>query len=90
MLCEELIKELSKYNPKADVTLVDSEDICLSYISKNLDGEILDKSSTKQIFIEACDICQKCTWETETYCTFYDDECSNIDECYNFSSEDNE
>ena len=52
MKVKELIKELKKFNPKADVTLTTSEDIILSYIDW---GGADNEKTTKQVFIEPCD-----------------------------------
>ena len=49
----DLIRQLMKYNLDADVVLVDSEDIELSYIDN--DGKFT-MDTTPIIFIEGCDI----------------------------------
>lgn len=51
MKIKELINELKKYNPEADITLPTSETITLSFISDE-GGTTKD---TKQVFIEGCD-----------------------------------
>ena len=51
---KELIKELSKYNPDADVTLTTSEDIRVSYIC-GVDGQEFDEETTPLLFIEGID-----------------------------------
>lgn len=51
MKVSDLIIELGEYNQDADVSLIDSEDICISYISEN--GET--QKDTKHLFIEGCD-----------------------------------
>lgn len=51
MLNKDLIERLKEYNPDADVTLVDSEDIAISYHD---DG--YTASDTPQLFIEGIDI----------------------------------
>lgn len=51
MKVKDLINELEKYNPNAEVSLVDSEDIMLSFISEE-NGTPL---TTWQVFIEGCD-----------------------------------
>ena len=51
MLIEELISELSSFNPKAEITTPYSETIELSWICA--DGE--DKDTTEMVFIEGCD-----------------------------------
>ena len=89
MLCGELIRKLGKFNPKADVTLTTSEDICLSFIFKDTDtGEVLTEKTTKQIFIEPTDSCPMCTSEYMNgdimWCSFYDCACRDVEECYEF------
>lgn len=51
MLVEEFIKELSEFNPKAEITTPTSETICLSWICEDDAG----KDDTKIVFIEGCD-----------------------------------
>ena len=53
MKCSDLIDELKGYNPNADVVLVFSEDIELSWIDG--DGEFT-KETTPIVFIEGCDL----------------------------------
>ena len=81
----ELIKKLLKYNPEADVTLVDSEDITLSYLSDE-GGTPMD---TLQIFIEGVDKCPICVQEYmgedgQRWCSFYNKPCKIVEECYQF------
>lgn len=51
----ELIKQLLNYNMDADVTLTTSEDITLSFICVDANGEILSEKETSLIFIEGID-----------------------------------
>ena len=51
MRVKELIKELQKYNPEAEITLTTSETIFLSFICENKETE----QNTRQVFIEGCD-----------------------------------
>lgn len=51
MLVEEFIKELSAFNPKAEITTPTSETITLSWICEDNAG----KDDTKIVFIEGCD-----------------------------------
>lgn len=55
MILGDFIKELNKYNPDADITLTTSEDIRLSFICKDLNGNDLTEATTMQVFIEGCD-----------------------------------
>ena len=71
---KDLIDKLSQFNPEAEVTTPISEDIRISYISG--DGE--NERTTNLIFIEPCDICDTCFFEEETYCSFHNEECSDV------------
>lgn len=84
MKIEELVKELKDFNPKADISLKDSEDICISYICE--DGAT--PQTTKQVFIEPCDYCQRCQFYDDDYCRVYNKECSEVMECYQFIEDD--
>ena len=88
MKCKDLINELMKYNPDADVTTPYSEDICLSYIS----GNGIDKKTTELIFIEWEDWYVECSHEymngADKWCSYYDKECSNRKECDAFEEFD--
>ena len=88
MKIKELISKLSEYNEDADITLVDSEDITVSYICENLNGEKLTPKTTMQCFIEPMDNCIECASEYMKddirWCSFYDKPCIDVDECYNF------
>ena len=92
MLCKELIKQLKEYNPNADVTLTTSEDICISYICKDNQGNELTKETTGLIFIEPMDLCPMCTSEymngDTMWCSFYDCACRDVEECYQFEELD--
>ena len=54
MLVKELIEELKTYNPDANVSLVCSESIAISYISDCNLGD--NPKTTKHIFIEGVDL----------------------------------
>lgn len=81
----ELIKLLLDYNPDADVSLNDNEDITIAYISN--DGEY-DKDNTPQLFIEGCDLCPSCIHEylngDDRWCSFYDEKCTEVEDCYQY------
>lgn len=82
-----LIEELKKYNPNADVSLTSSEDIVISYISRDLDGKHLTPETTMQLFIEGSDECPTCShnyvhdkYEVR-WCSYYDCACEDVEEC---------
>lgn len=84
MLVKELIKELAEFNLEADVSLIDAEDICISYIST--DGAT--KETTKQVFIEGADLCQTCYYYDDDYCLAYEDNPDKVTECYMYEREE--
>ena len=84
MKINDLVEQLKGFNPKADVSLVDSEDIYISYISE--DGAT--PLTTKQVFIEGCDCCQKCQFFDDGYCLVYDREATMVDECFQYVEDD--
>ena len=84
MLVKDLVSELRDYNPEADVSLIDAEDICLSYIST--DGGT--KQTTKQVFIEGADLCQTCYYCDDDYCLAYEESYDKITECYMYEREE--
>ena len=46
-----------------------------------------NKRTTPIVFIEPCDFCHKCFWNDETYCNYYDNDCSDVDDCYQYLEE---
>lgn len=84
MLIKDFIKSLETFNPNAEISLVDSESIYLSYICE--DGAT--PLTTKQVFIEGCDCCYHCQFFEEDYCRVYDKECVDVDECFQFIDKD--
>lgn len=89
MKIKELINALKKYNPDAEVTTPYSEDICLSYISKSLDGEMeYNLSNTPLVFIEQTDSCPTCVHEYTNdgirMCSFYQKPCKLVEECFQY------
>ncbi len=84
---KDLIEELKKYNLDADVTLTTSEDIFISYISENIDGDTLNKQTTMQLFIEGKDFCEECVHEyihefyDVKWCNYYDAPCIDVMKC---------
>ena len=55
MKIKTLINKLSEYNQDAEVTLTTSEDIFLSYIWIDSNGDKLNKQNTPLVFIEPID-----------------------------------
>lgn len=51
MKVKDLIEQLERFNPNANVSLTTSEDIFISYISENNATPL----TTLQLFIEGCD-----------------------------------
>ena len=80
MILADLLKQLGTFNPKANVSLVDSEDIYISYISE--DGAT--PQTTKQVFLESCDYCQTCEFYDDAFCRVYDKNCEDVEECYQY------
>ena len=92
MKIRKLIELLRTYNQEADITLTTSEDICISYICKDPNGNPLTKETTMQCFIEPMDQCPECVHEymngDTRWCSFYDKECEKVGECYQFEEFD--
>ena len=81
---KELIRQLLQMNMDADVSLTTCNDICISYISKG--GAT--KKTTKQIFIEEANWCESCAWhDGGGYCTAYDKQIEDVEECYQHCEE---
>ena len=93
MKVSELIEDLKSYNQDAEITLTNSETICLSYICKDREtGQSYDKSSTPIVFVEPRDLCPLCTSEYMDgdimMCSSYDKPCREVEECYQFEEFD--
>ena len=89
MLVKEFIAKLEKYNPDAEITLTTSEDITLSYICKDKNGNDLSIKNTPIIFIEPMDECPQCVHEyvgddDRRWCSFYNKPCRMVEECFQF------
>lgn len=84
MKVADLISTLQEFNPSANVSLTTSEDIAVSYISE----DNATKQTTGQVFIEGCDSCQLCFHYNEEYCNFYNRNCEEVNECYQFTRDD--
>ena len=89
MKMKNLIEYCKTFNPDADVTLVDSEDITLSYIEKDVDGNVFKKETTPIVFIEGIDFYQECESEYISEdikkCSFRDSECIGPQNCDNYN-----
>ena len=81
---KELIKELSQFNKDADVSLLNSHDILISYVSQA--GEnTWSKKDTPQIFIEENNLCESCFFhDGGGYCTEYGKPIEDVEECFNY------
>lgn len=92
MLNKDLIEKLKEYNPNADVSLVDSEDITIGFICKTGDGKNFTPQTTPQLFIEGVDLCPTCVHEyiedRERMCSFYGKPCRMVGECFQFEEYD--
>ena len=88
MIVEDLISKLLDYNQKADITLVDSEDITISYICKDEDDNELSPKESPQLFIVGVDLCPSCVNEyiddNERMCSFYGKPCRMVGECFEY------
>lgn len=88
MKVKDLIESLKCFNPNANVGVktIDDEyvdDLYVSYIS-NVGGEEIDEEHTLQVWIEAVDMCVNCQFFDNNYCTVYDKDASDVEECYQF------
>ena len=92
MEISKFIELLKEYNSDADITLTNSENICLSYICKDENGNELTKETTPMVFIEPMDLCPMCTSEymngDDMWCSAYDCACRDVEECYQFEELD--
>ena len=83
----DLILELLRYNFDADVNLGSGENINISYISEDVDGNKSDERNTKQIFIEKANpICVHAYYNKYGICLCgkHNDECTDMSECFYF------
>lgn len=92
MKVRELVQRLLEYNQDADISTSFSEDITLGFIFTNNDGKVFTKRTTPYVFIEPADSCPSCVhlyYECgEGMCSFYDKPCQEVEECYQFESDD--
>lgn len=89
MNVEKLISELKCFNPKARVgvkTIDDLyvDDVSISYICKDNDGNDLSEKETEQVWIEAIDLCCNCQFFDNNNCLVYDCDVSEVEECFQF------
>lgn len=84
----DLIRKLLDYNLDADVSLVDSEDIAISYVCKDENQIDIPPRNTPQLFIEGVDLCPTCVHEyidaSERMCSFYGRPCRMVGECFQY------
>lgn len=85
-----LIKSLECFNPKAKVGVKTIDDLyvdelSISYICKDTNGNYLTEKETEQIWIEAIDLCCNCQFYENGNCLAYDCDVSSVDECYQFN-----
>lgn len=84
-----LIDELKCFNRKAKVgvkTIDDLyvDDLSISYICKDEDGNELSEKETEQVWIEAIDFCVNCQFFENNVCLAYDCDVSEVEECFQF------
>ena len=87
---KDLIKQLECFNPNANVgvkTLDDEyvDSLYISFICKDVDNNDLTEKETLQVWIEAIDFCVNCQFFDRNFCSAYDCDVSDVDECYQFS-----
>ena len=76
-------------NPNANVGIKTIDDeyidhLYVSYISRDVNGNEVSEKQTKQVWIEAIDLCSNCQFFSDNYCSAYDKDASDVDECYQF------
>lgn len=89
MKVKDLIDNLKNLNPNADVGVKTIDDeyvdhLYVSYISETVDGQTYNEKNTKQVWIEAIDLCSNCQFFNNNYCIAYEKDASDVDECYQF------
>lgn len=89
MKVKDLIESLSHFNPNANVGVKTIDDeyvdqLYVSYICKDGDGNNIDADGTNQVWIEAIDLCCNCQFFDNNHCLAYDCNASDVDECYQF------
>lgn len=60
----------------------------LSYIEKDVNGNVFKKETTPVVFIEGVDLCPTCVHEyiedSERMCSFYGRPCRMVGECFQY------
>jgi len=88
MRVKELIKSLQAYNPNAKIGLcLDGhyeDDIYISFICEDNDGNKLTNKTTEQVWLEGVDYCVNCQFLAGNYCTAYQKDTVDVDECFQF------
>ena len=78
MKISDFIKELEEFNQDADITLISSEDIALSWVCSDSNNHLVSKKDTLQVFIEGRDYLECCheymNGDTR-WCSLSDTEC---------------
>lgn len=84
-----LIEYCKTFNPNADVTVVDSEDIELSYVDKDVEGNVFKKETTPCVFIEGIDFYPECESEYISddvkKCSYRESECIGPQICDHYN-----
>ena len=86
MRIKDFMKLLENYNPDADITLINSEDITVSHICRDYKtGKRLTPKTTLQCFIEGIDKRPNCVHEYEEndarMCNAYHKPCYDVNDC---------
>ena len=88
MKVEDLIKSLQSYNPNAKIGLcLDGyyeDDIYISFICEDNDGNKLTNKTTEQVWLEGIDFCKDCEFLSSDYCLAYNCDADDVTECYQF------
>ena len=86
---KDLMNNLKNLNPNANIGIKTIDDeyidhLYVSFISETVDGQTYDEKNTKQVWIEAVDLCVNCQFFNNGYCIAYDKDVSDVKECYQF------
>ena len=89
MKVKDLIESLNNFNPNADIGVKNIDDeyvghLYVSYICKDENDNEINERETKQVWIEAIDLCCNCQFFENNYCNAYDCDADDVDECYQF------
>ena len=86
---KDLIESLKSMNPDADVGIKTIDDVYvdqlyLSYICIDENGDEISEMETKQVWIESVDLCCNCQFFDNNYCNAYDCDTCDVEECFQF------